>query len=223
MPRSSSTDACCGYYYIHGLPRSGDIAPLATLTEHIQHDARVQINRLRCPQRNIIIIIIIIGIIISTTITSIVMCHLIATSSNLHAAAMYLYEVLLWRGHPTMHLGVRRQALVRGRNRAAAMARQWALDERNWYADDSPCWVTYGRAMMPLQDARYEFTRPWGVGTTASRSLVRSRARVVQTRHDRIAIIEWDQELQPWLTRFHEHRRPREMRAMTMHLRSFSR
>ena len=187
----------------------------------------MQINRLRCPQRNIIIIIIIIiiisSIIISTTITSIVMCHLIATSSNLHAAAMALYEVLLLRGHPTMHLGVRRQALVRGRNRAAAMARQWALDERNWYADDSPCWVTYGRAMMPLQDARYEFTRPWGVGTTASRSLVRSRARVVQTRHDRIAIIEWDQELQPWLTRHHEHRRPHQMRITTMHLRSFSR
>ena len=220
MPRSSSTDASCGYYYIHGLPRSGDIAPLAKLTEHIQHDARVQISRLRCPQRNIIIIII---IIIITTITSIVMCHLIATSSNLHAAAMALYEVLLLRGHPTMHLGVRRQALVRGRNRAAAMARQWALDERNWYADDSPCWVTYGRAMMPLQDARYEFTRPWGVGTTASRSLVRSRARVVQTRHDRIAIIEWDQELQPWLTRHHEHRRPHQMRITTMHLRSFSR
>ena len=180
------------------------------------------INRLRCPQRNIIIIIII-GIIISTTITSIVMCHLIATSSNLHAAAMALYEVLLLRGHPAMSLGLRRQALVRGRNRAAAMARQWALDERNWYADDSPCWVTYGRAMMPLQDPRYEFTRPWGVGTPASRSLVRSRARVVQTRHDRIAIIEFHQELQPWVARFHEHRRPREMRAITMHMRSFSR
>ena len=137
---------------------------------------------------------------------------------------MYLYEVLLWRGHPTMHLGVRRQALVRGRNRAAAMARQWALDERNWYADDMPCWVTYGRAMAtPLQDARYEFERPWEL-PMGWRSLVRSTPRVVQEGHDaRIAIIEWDQELQPWLTRFHEHRRPREMRAVTMHLRSFSR
>ena len=218
MPRSSSTAACCGYYYIHGLPRSGDIAPLATLTEHIQHDARVQINRLRCPQRNIIIIII-------TTISSIVMCHLIATSSNLHAAAMALYEVLLLRGHPTMHLGVRRQALVRGRNRAAAMARQWALDERNWYADDSPCWVTYGRAMhIPLQDARYEFERPWEL-PMGWRTLVRSTPRVVHEGHDdgRIAIIEFHQELQPWVARFHEHRRPREMRAITMHMRSCSR
>ena len=184
----------------------------------------MQINRLRCPQRNILIIIIIISIIISTTITSIVMCHLIATSSNLHAAAMYLYEVLLWRGHPTMHLGVRRQALVRGRNRAAAMARQWALDERNWYADDMPCWVTYGRAMAtPLQDARYEFERPWEL-PMGWRSLVRSTPRVVQEGHDaRIAIIEWDQELQPWLTKHHEHRRPHQMRITTMHLRSFSR
>ena len=122
-----------------------------------------------------------------------------------------------------MHLGVRRQALVRGRNRAAAMARQWALDERNWYADDSPCWVTYDRAMLSLQNERYEgHTRPWGLGRTASRSLVRSMVRVVQTRHGR-SIIEFYQELQPWVARFHEHRRPRQMRAVTMRLRSFSR
>ena len=68
------------------------------------------------------------------------------------------------------------------------MARLWALDERNWYADGSPCWVKYERAVLPLQYERYEgLARP--LYPTTMRSLARSVVRDVQTHHGRIVII----------------------------------
>ena len=165
-------------------------------------------------KRNIIIIII-------TTIISIVMCHLIATSSNLHAAAMVaFYEVLLLRGHPSMGLGVRRLALVRGRRRAVAMARQWALDERDWYADDSPCWVEYHRIILS-QLQNYTCAHAHRIRPTGLDNLVRMTTHT--RRLGRASIIELHHVLQPHIVNFPAQRRARDMRAITMHARSHSR
>ena len=192
---------------MHGVPRSGDTAPHRLLTVHIQH-----VPRLRCPQRSIIIIIII----TIATIISIVMCHLIATSSNLHAAAMALCEVWLLRGHPSMYMVARRQALVRGRKRAAALARRWASDERNWYSDDSPCWVKCG-----LANPGSQYERPQTHLSTTRFAF--SMVRVVQEStiiDGRVSTIDYIQEVRPWVN---AHRTPREMRRLSMHTRSFSR
>ncbi|MCH2139315.1 MAG: hypothetical protein MK074_09745 [Phycisphaerales bacterium] len=163
-------------------------------------------------KRNIIIIIII-------TIISIVMCHLIATSSNLHVAAMAYYTVRQLRGHPAMRVGVCRQALVRGGRRAAAMARQWALDERLWYADDSPCWVEYHRYNGPLnQWARdVRAAAPWSASMVRATRCENARRRSRPGR----PIIAVQHVLQPWV--FTAQRRSSVMRAITMHARSRSR
>ena len=118
-----------------------------------------------------------------------------------------------------MFMVARRQALVRGRKRAAALARRWALDERNWYSDDSPCWVKYELA---YPHAQYE--RPPTLLST--RRFAFSMVRVVQEAtiiDGRVSTIDYHQELQPWVARYNEHRRPREMRLISMHTRSFSR
>ena len=116
-----------------------------------------------------------------------------------------------------MHLGVRRQALVRGRKRAAALARRWASDERNWYSDDSPCWVKCG-----LANPGSQYERPPTLLST--RRFAFSMVRVVQEAtiiDGRVSTIDYIQEVRPWVARYNAHRTPREMRRISMHTRSF--
>ena len=116
-----------------------------------------------------------------------------------------------------MFMVARRQALVRSRKRAAALARRWASDERNWYADDSPCWVKYGRANAFFQ-------RPPTLLTPDG--LAFDMVRVVQEAtiiDGRVSTIDYIQEVRPWVAKYNDHRTPREMRRRSMHTRSFSR